>query len=246
MINQVCKYTFILVVLILLTNNFSSAQQKEPITQNVVNQQLWVDWYFNVKKNDRINYVFDFGYETIFLEDYWNKVYHESSINYKLSKQFSLKGGIALYYHFNKDIQNRFELRPWQAIVLHLMDNQHWSFNVQVKLEQRLSYLTESWNPSFDLRLRTRIGGAYYFTNKSVRTDWYIPFVAEYYYPLKDNIPEVFHNVAKVGVGVGKVIKNKWNFSFISNWQYSRSGPKDEYKVSDFAYQFQVTKYIGY
>lgn len=245
MIEKILKFSTYIFIII-LTSNELKAQENEPITKDVVNQQLWLDWYFNVKKSDRLSYVFDFGYETIFLENYWNKIYHETSVNYLLSKRFSLKGGTALYYHFNKGIENRFELRPWQAVVIHLISNRRWHFDTQFKLEQRLSYLTESWDPSFDLRFRSKISGAYHLQKNKQRTDWYIPFVAEYYYPLKNNIPEVFHNIAKAGIGIGKVIKNKWDFSFISNWQYSRSGPQETYKVTDFAYQFQVTKYIGY
>ncbi|AZQ60923.1 DUF2490 domain-containing protein [Flammeovirga pectinis] len=222
------------------------AQENYPVKKDVVNQQLWADFYFDIKYNERLNFVVDLGYETIFQENYWNKIYQQTSVNYKLNKRFNLQGGVAFYYHFNKESENRFEFRPWQAVVTNIANKLRWSANVKLKLEQRVSYLVEQGRTDFDVRMRVRFGGSMKITKDNVRTGWYIPYVAEYYYPIKDDIPEIFHNVAKAGVGIGKKIDNKWDFSLLANWQYSRSGPKEVYHVTDFAYQLQITKLIGY
>ncbi|WP_281613459.1 DUF2490 domain-containing protein [Flammeovirga sp. SubArs3] len=236
------KKLLLSICFVLFAATLSYSQEKSPVNKDVVNQQLWMDFYIKVQKNDRFNYLFDFGYETIFLDNYWNKIYHETSVNYQLSNRFDLKGGVAFYYHFNQDIDNRFELRPWQAIVYKVVKRERINIGIQTKIEQRLSWLMDNKTYNYDFRLRMKVAGSVKCFKNDL--DWYVPFVAEYFYPIKDNIPEVFHNVAKIGVGIGKKFNDRWNGSFMANWQYSRSGPQDQYKVSDFAYQFQVTRLI--
>ncbi|OHX67877.1 DUF2490 domain-containing protein [Flammeovirga pacifica] len=236
------KPFFNLIFLLSFVASTVQSQDKHPVTKDVINQQLWLDVYFHVQTSDRLNWLFDFGYETIFNDNYWNKIYHETSVKYNLSKTFDVKGGVAFYYHFNSSIDNRFELRPWQALVIKLIKTEFYSLNFQLKNEQRLSWLMDSKTYNFDFRLRSKVFGS--FTPFKSHREVYLPFVAEYYYPIKDEIPEVFHNVSKIGMGIGKRFNKHLDASFMANWQYSRSGPNDEYKVSDFAYQFQLTKFF--
>ncbi|ANQ51204.1 DUF2490 domain-containing protein [Flammeovirga sp. MY04] len=235
------KYILNLILLLNFISFSVDAQEKHPVKKDVVNQQLWMDLYFHLQTSERFNWLFDFGYETIFSDNYWNKIYHETSVNYHLSKTFDIKGGVAFYYHFDQAIDNRFELRPWQAVVIKFIKTDFYSLNFQIKNEQRLSWLLDkSYN--FDFRLRSKLFGS--FTPFRKHKNVYLPFVAEYFYPIRDNIPEVFHNVSKVGIGVGKRFNDQMDGSFMANWQYSRSGPNDEYRVSDFAYQFQITRFF--
>ena len=71
-----------------------------------------------------------------------------------------------------------------------------------------------------------------------------IPFYMEMFFPIGSEIEEIFQNRGRAGIGLGYNASAIWRFSFIFNWQTSRSAVDEDFKVTDYAYQIKIRKYF--
>lgn len=156
-----------------------------------------------------------------------------------------MHGGIGLFYIYNLTKINRFEITPWQGIQLNWPRWAKLRFKHLVRLEERISFLTNNWSASLALRLRYKLSGRLDIYKASAEKFWFIPFYVEMFFPVGDEIKEFFRNRGRAGFGLGYNPSKIWRFSFIFNWQTSRTAVDEDLKVSDYAYQIKIRKYIN-
>ena len=219
-----------------------SAQTNDTIGALSPNHQLWIDIYPHYYVTEKLEYYGDAGFRTIIDERSWNRIYARPSLRYHINKNWEAHGGLGLFYIFNKTDVNRFEITPWQGVQLNWPTGRFLSLKHLVKIEERFSFLTNDWTSSFDLRFRYKLSGRISLCENCSAPNWYIPFYGELFYPLNDEIEEVYRNMGRAGLGVGYNASNEWRISFLVNWQKSRTGPEDELNISDYAYQLKVRK----
>jgi hypothetical protein len=205
-----------------------------------VNHQIWIDLYPHHYINDKLEYYGDTGYRTIINSKIWSRIYVRPSVRYHVNNWLELHGGLGLFYIFNDFDVNQFEIRPWQGILANARISQRLRIKPYLRLEERISFLTKDWSSSFELRLRFKISGRYDLGHNSSNTFWFIPFYVESFLPIRDEIEEFFQNRGRAGIGAGYNASKIWRFSFLLNWQTSRSGPENELRVSDYVYQLKV------
>jgi len=210
---------------------------EESSGDNIINQQIWIDFYPHYFVNDKLEYYGDLGYRSIVSTGSWNRIYLRPSLKYHFNKHWEVQSGLGVFYIFNKEKEDQFEVTPWQGVQLNWPNWRRWHFKNQIKIEERFYYLTNNWNFNFELRLRYKLSGKY-----QINRQWEIPFYAEYFLPLANETNEIFSNKARAGLGLGYSVSNDWKFSFIFNWQKSRTGPNADLNSSDYAYQLKVTK----
>lgn len=210
--------------------------------EELVNQQLWIDIYPHFYVNDKLEYYGDAGYRTILEEFSWSRIYARPSVRYHFNKLWQAHAGLGFFYIFNKSNADRFEITPWQGVQLNWPKFNRLSFKNLVKLEERISYRTDDWSSSFDLRLRYKLSGTLKLCKTCTESYWFIPFYGELFFPVNDDIEEFFRNRGRAGLGLAYNVSKTWQFSFIFNWQSSRSGPEDGLAVSDYAYQLKIRK----
>lgn len=219
-----------------------SAQTNDTIVTESANHQIWIDIYPHYFVNEKLEYYGDAGFRTIIDERSWNRIYARPSLRYHFNKNWEVHGGLGLFYIFNKEDVNRFEITPWQGVQLNWPKGRFLSFKHLVKIEERLSFLTDDWTFSFDLRFRYKLSGKLHFKPDRSIGNWHVPFYAELFIPVNNGIDEVFRNRGRAGLGLGYNASKEWRISFLFNWQTSRAGPEDELNISDYVYQLKVRK----
>ena len=209
--------------------------------ENVVNQQLWFDIFPHFSVNEKLEYYGDAGYRTI-VNDSWSRIHLRPSLRYSLKRSWEIQGGLGFFYTFDSSDTNQFELRPWQGIQLNWPKTVHLSVKHLVRIEERLSYTTNNWESSFDLRFRYKLSGKVVPCANCGLQNIFIPFYGELFLPVSDDIVESYRHKGRAGIGLGYNLSKDWQFSLIMNWQKSRAGPEDEFSISDYAYQLKVRK----
>lgn len=211
-------------------------------TDITINNQLWLDFYPHFYINEKLEYYGDAGYRTILNEETWHRIYARPSLRYHINKLWEFHAGIGLLYYFNKLKSNRFEVTPWQGIKLNWPRFENLKFSTIIKLEERISFLTNNWAVSYDFRLRYKLSGRWDIIKMRTESFWFIPFYVEIFNPLFDGIEEVFRNRGRAGVGLGYNASIDWQFEFLFNWQSSRVGSEQKLRVTDNAYQIKIRR----
>lgn len=233
--------TFVL-LLFFSGNTNANGQSTDTLQNNIINHQLWIDIYPHFYVNEKLEYYGDAGYRTIMNEKSWNRIYARPSLRYHFNKTWEIHGGLGLFYIFNEYDINRFEITPWQGVQLNWPKSTYIGFKHLAKIEERLSYNTSNWQSSFSLRFRYKLSGKVILCTNCGLQNVYIPFYGEIFLPVNNDIDEVFRNRSRAGIGFGYTASKDWRFSVVMNWQTSRSGPDDEFNVSDYAYQLKIRK----
>jgi len=211
-------------------------------TESIINNQLWLDFYPHFYINEKIEYYGDAGYRTILDEEIWHRIYARPSVRYHINNLWELHAGLGLFYYFNELEVDRFEVTPWQGIKLNWPRFEKLKFSQLLKLEERISFLTNDWKTTFNFRLRYKLSGKLIIIKMGTISFLFIPFYAEIFVPVLDDIKEIFRNRGRAGVGLGYNASKDWRFEFIFNWQTSRSGPDKEFGVTDYAYQIKIRR----
>lgn len=224
-------------------SNAVFSQDINPNEGSIINQQIWLDFYPHFYVNEKLEYYGDLGYRTAISNQNWSRIYARPSLKYHFNNNWEFHSGLGLFYIYNKSDIDRFEITPWQGIQLNWPKFIHISFKHLIKVEERLSFTTNNWNSSFELRFRYKLSGRIKLFKTAALQKWYIPFYGEIFYPINENLEETFRNKGRAGIGLGYNASKKWRFSFLMNWQTSRAGINDQLKVSDFAYQLKIIKH---
>ena len=235
---QVFYYLILLCVLFTYSEK-ATAQTEDTLNGSIINQQIWIDFYPHYYMNEKLEYYGDGGYRTIITQRSWSRIYARPSLKYHFNKTWELHSGLGFFYIFYNLGTDQFEITPWQGVQLNWPNFKRINFKSQVKLEERWSFLTDNWDSNFEFRFRYKLSGKVHFVRLK---KWSIPFYGEYFLPLHGKINELYQNKGRVGVGLGYKPVKDWEISFIFNWQGSRSGPKDNIDVSDYAYQLKIKK----
>ncbi len=219
----------------------AGAQPDTDTERNSTNTQIWIDLYPNFFKSERWEYIGDTGYRSIFGGESWNRVHLRPSLRYHLNSTWKLRGGIGVFYVFNS-ARDRFEISPWQGVQLNWPRWPALRFRHFLRIEERMSFLTKNWAASFDFRLRYRLRGTLRFCKNCDRRFWFTTFYGELFFPIFDDVKEVFRNRGRIGVGLGRDHTKVWRWELLVNWQSSRVGPQDQLPVSDVIFQLKLRK----
>ena len=209
------------------------------------NIQLWLDYYPSFYFSDKLQFTGDTGYRTILGESNWQMMYVRPSLSYYPSKTFAINGGIGLFYEFNRQNSDRFEVRPWQGVRIYWpkfkkLGLSRFSIDHWLRLEQRFSFLTEdNFDYSFDLRGRYKLSGKIKLCWECADPKWSLPFYGEVFVSL-ENVKEIYRNRGRLGVGLDFDPKSAWSYGFLFHWQGSRAGVDENINVSDYIIQFKI------
>jgi len=227
-------------VFLLVSLSFSgqaSASSADTINGSITNHQIWIDFYPHYYINKKLEYYGDAGYRTIVSERNWSRLYVRPSVKYHFNKTWELSTGVGFFYIFNVYDIDQFEIRPWQGGQLNWPQWKKIGFKNLLRIEERISYLTNNWSSGFELRMRYKISGKYDFHKKM-----YLSFYGEYFLPVSGEIKELYSNKGRSGIGLGYKPDKNWKLEFVFNWQGSRAGADDRFEASDFIYQLKIKK----
>ena len=216
-------------------------QTTDSLQEKVINQQLWIDIFPHFSVNEKLEYYGDAGYRTI-VNDSWSRIHVRPSLRYSLKRNWEIHGGLGFFYTFEDVGANQFEFRPWQGIQLNWPKTAHITIKNLARIEERLSYTTDNWESSFDLRFRYKLSGKVMPCASCCLQNIFIPFYGELFFPVDDDIEEFYRNKGRVGIGLGYNFSKDWRFSLLMNWQNSNAGPEDKFDVTDYIYSLKIFK----
>ncbi len=118
----------------------------------------------------------------------WSTGYVRPTIRFDVSKEFSLKGGIALFYRFRPDLPDIFELRPWFGGQLEWPRLGPITLRHRIRLEQRYFRFRNQSAPFSLTRFRYQIGASVPLkSGKSSRSkSLYLPIKYEFFMHFQD------------------------------------------------------------
>ena len=220
---------------------FSFSQEQDDI---LINDQIWLDYYQAYYFKEKVEFYGDASWRAIVPNFDWMMLTVRPGIRYHKNNWLDLRGGIGLFYTFQKDITNTFEIRPWQGVLIR-WPQWHWlKLNHYVRLEERLSFTTEDWNASFVLRLRYKLSTRITVYRFKTYQNIFIPLYVEFFGNLGKNVDELFNNRTRICVGAGYKANQVWTAEFHFVFQRSQVGENDELKTSDHLFQFKVRRFI--
>ena len=173
---QSCGY----LVFMLITFSFSNVAAKQTgdtTAGSIINQQIWIDFYPHYYMNEKLEYYGDAGYRTIVSKRSWSRLYVRPSVKYHLNKTWGFHSGLGIFYIFNVQEIDQFEITPWQGVQLNWPQWKKIGFKNLVRFEERMSFLTNNWIMDFEFRMRYKVTGKYDFHKR-----WYASVYGEYFY----------------------------------------------------------------
>jgi hypothetical protein len=218
-------------------SNKTRAQTADSTANAIVNHQVWIDFYPHYYMNKKLEYYGDTGYRTIVSKRSWSRLYVRPSVKYHLNKIWEFHSGVGIFYIFNIQDIDQFEITPWQGVQLNWPQWKSFGFKNLVRLEERMSFLTSNWIMDFEFRMRYKVTGKYDFHQR-----WYVSVYGEYFLPVTGEIKEIFTNKGRAGIELGHKPTKTWQVSFVYNWQGSRTGAKGKLNTSDYTYQLKIKK----
>jgi hypothetical protein len=234
------KIRFLLLSALMLTGSLTMAQSQ---SSELRFTQFWIDFhpYFNL--SEKLQYYGDLGYRSDIDTETWKRIYIRPSVRYKFSEILKFHAGVGLLYFDGQDNLNRFEITPWQAVQIKFPNWGMASVQHLIRVEERISINLQENITSTDIRFRYKIGTSIPICKNCDVSYWYVPIYAEFFVPLFDDIEEVFRNRTRWGIGLGYRRSDTFSVAVLFNRQRSRSGPENELKVTDSAFQLQVVKH---
>lgn len=211
-------------------------------TSNKSDTQLWLDFNPSFQINNKLEYFGNLGYRTYIETANWNQIYAKPSVRWHLKNNIQIEGGLGFFYVFGQSSFNRFEITPWQGIRFKWPIYSIIEFKHIAKIEERISFLTDSWESSFDIRFRYKFESRIKFVNSEVFNKISIPLYIELFIPIGDNIDEVFSNRMRLGAGLAYKLKKQYELTFYYNWEKSRINMEDNFNLSTNAFQLKLKK----
>jgi hypothetical protein len=133
-------------------------EPEEP--ESEVSPQIWVDYNPSVFLTPKLNLYGDVGYRTELQSvGYWRLLLRANAM-YSLSNSLRVGGGLNNYLTFNDEIDNRWELRPWQGAEL-VWPRWRVPLDHRLRFEERFDFNTATWGTNASLRLRYRLRGTF-------------------------------------------------------------------------------------
>ena len=162
-------------LLLAVTGPLSALAQEEPEEpeepETEVSPQLWVDYNPSVLLTPKLNLFGALGYRTELQSSGWWRLVIRPNAMYSLSNSLRVGGGLGNFLTFNEEIDNRWELRPWQGADLVWP---RWRIPIDhfLRLEERFDFNTETWEARISLRIRYRLRASFRWDAKQEDRYW--------------------------------------------------------------------------
>lgn len=227
--------------------SFVEIQGQGEVPINTHNNQIWVDFNPSYNLNEHFTVYGDIATRTI-LSNEWNRFVLGPSIKYTLPKPVfkdfnqvnEIHTGIRFFKTFNKDYDNRLEIRIFQGYSLLVSLSQEFDFKTYLRLEERFDFNTNDWVNTFGLRLRISTTFTYKF--KGNLWKWnkknYLLGNGEFFLNLIDT--EQFNDALRVNIGFGRRFNNIWRAEFVYGNFLTRLTADDDFWTEDIVYRFRI------
>ena len=208
-----------------------------------VNHQYWLDFYPHYFHNGLFEFYGNSGIYMQLGEVDYIRFQIKPSVGYLFLSLLNIHGGVALKFYSEADTINRFEFTPYEGLKVRWPAWQRLSFVHNLKVEERWSVGIQRKN-DFDMRIRYKANINYKFFRTPRLRYWYMTAHFEYFYPLHNDIKELYSNKLRTGLGLGRNFSTLWKGTFVINLLRSRIQPGEQLEKSAITYQLKIYRYF--
>ena len=197
---------------------FAQGEPEEPgEPESNVSPQLWIDYNPSVMLSPKLNLFGDVGFRTALESGGWWRLPLRANAMYSLSNSLRVGGGLHNFFTFNDEIDDRWELRPWQGADL-VWPRWRIPLDHRLMLEERFDFNTATWETQASLRLRYRLRAS--FTWNAIQADryWRALLSTEGFLNLAGQQGQ-FREQVRVSAGIERSLRRTVRFRYEVAWQ---------------------------
>jgi hypothetical protein len=217
-------------------------EPEEP--ESEVSPQIWVDYNPSVYLNPKLNLYGDVGFRTELQSGGWWRLLLRANAMYSLSNSLRVGGGLHNFFTFNDEVDNRWELRPWQGADL-IWPRWRVPLDHRLMFEERLDFNTVTWESRISLRLRYRLRGTFRWDAVHEDRWWRALLSLEFFAPLAGQQGQ-FREQARLSAGIERSFRWTLRLRLEVAWQKEGQalfiGRGD---VSDIFFRFRIYQNWG-
>lgn len=213
---------------------------QEDTTLLKTNGQVWLDYTGHLYLTGKLQFYADAGLRVLVSDLQWLMLYGRPAVRYHINSTFVAHSGLGAFMELNKELGNRFEIRPFQALQIKWPHVFRWYFSHRVQFEERVNHLFINDVTQFEFRMRFKLGGRYQFKPLRNGDSFFIPFSAEWFLPVSQRVDELFSNNVRFTTGFGYNATELLQFRLNAIWQRSKAGSTDNFNLSDFVVRLQA------
>ena len=118
--------------------------------------EIWLDYNPSYSLSPRADAYGDIAVRTQADSEGWWRFILRPNLRYSVSDILIVAGGIGSFLTWNEEIEDRWELRPWQGVTA-VWPRLPFELQHVLRLEQRFDFNTDTWSSKNSLRLRYRL-----------------------------------------------------------------------------------------
>lgn len=200
--------------------------------------QFWFAYQYQRRLGDHSKFSGSLGHEELLSSELlfgdWSRFYVTGAVSYDLNSRLRLAGGLGLYQTFRPEVNNTFEVRPWQQATVYWPDSagmlRRFVLTHRLKLEERF---THSGDWGLAIRFRYRLATSIPLNTYDLETgSFYLPLAAEFFADVGEEAPEFFAATSRLSAGIGYVLNEKWTIDLRYTRQASRDTVVDEFDTT--------------
>jgi len=201
--------------------------------QDEVDNQLWLDYNYNVQVGEKIFLVGDAGFRGFISNVDWNHIYIRPGARYRFNKTINLTASLATFNTFTKEDYNLSEFRITTDVNVKWPDLRHVDFTYRGRIEKRFFFPEgqsnhDNWRGRLLVSLNIKR-----FNVFSPKRSVYFQVQLEPFYTFGDESEyEVFIDQARLYIIFGHRISAKFGYNLQYIWQSSRFFADTDLKVS--------------
>ena len=220
-------------IILLLTLSNAIAQEDD------TDFQTWLDYKAFYQVSERIQFDGDLGIRGVISGEEWTQLFLRPSFVQRNRNWLQLHGGLGLWYTFEQNTSNAFELRPWQGIKILWPKPVSFTFHHFFRLEERME-LTPAW--AFTIRFRYRIGvkTPNLVFRKLPNNPFFVFIGMEFFMNLNEAIEERYVNRNRFTLRLGNHVAKTWRVEVEFIRQGSRRGTEEGFKTSEYMLRLRI------
>lgn len=178
--------------------------------ERLYDQQLWLEGVVDYPFGKNVEFFADASYRYIFsTEENWWRVLARPSLKWKVLNWLDLRGGLGMSYSNLDNLDNIFEVRPWQGVAILWPKIKIVEFSHLFRAEQQIVYNTSTWKNIYSNRFRYQLGSRINLTKTKQSKYFFIRCSVEFFFRTNKELDKFLRNDGRYTIGLGYVFNPK-------------------------------------
>ena len=206
----------------------------------------WSDFNYTYGFNTSWGAGGDAGVRGLISDPDWTSLYIRPIFIYRNTDQLNFGFSVAAFQNFNNSSPDLFEFRPAQQVNLVWPEFEKWSLKSRVRFEERY-LVTERAEGQVNNDPRWEFRGRYELKFKTepfdignLVKDSYILASGEYFFPLGEEVNQLFADQSRLLIGWGHKIGIRWSYELHFFWLKTKNTYQDNLETDQYVLRLRV------